>query len=154
MKTIPLSKGLFALVDDEDFERVNAHKWQITSGYATRTQTISAGKHRTVYMHREIMETPDGMETDHRDGNRLNNSRDNLRICSTSQNQANRQNLPTQSGQYRGVRYDERISKWTAKIQVNKKCMWLGSYDTAEMAAREYDKAAKLYFGDFARLNF
>jgi hypothetical protein len=87
-KMIPLTQGKFALVDDEDFEWLNQYKWRLRNGYAGRDSSILLGPRRNILMHREVAGTPEGLFTDHANGNKLDNRRCNLRICNKSQNRA------------------------------------------------------------------
>jgi len=79
MKRIPITDDIDALVDDEDYDNLSQHKWYFSDGYAVRD-------HKRVAMHRQIMGFPKGMVVDHIDGNRLNNQRHNLRICTQREN--------------------------------------------------------------------
>jgi hypothetical protein len=157
-KTIPLSKGKYAIVDDADYEYLSQFKWYAFKGrntyYAKRTLPFSDGKHRKVYMHREIMGAGDDALIDHEDGNGLNNTRDNLRLATRSQNNYNRISQPGSSSPYKGVTWSKCAQKWQAQIKKNRHQMYLGLYDLPEDAARAYDIAAIQYFGDFAKLNF
>ena len=80
MKQIPLTQGKFAIIDDKDFEYLNQWKWTYDGRYAIRSVAFTVGKRSKIYMHRIILNTPVGMDTDHIDMNRLNNQRLNLRI--------------------------------------------------------------------------
>src|ERR1044071_1696611 len=84
MKLIPLTQSKFALVDDSDFERIRQYKWYYNDGYA-----ITYHKGKRIRMHRLIMNAPDGVDVDHRDTNKLNNQKSNLRLCTTTQNNRN-----------------------------------------------------------------
>ena len=85
MRLIKLSQGLSTMVDDKDFEALNEFKWFAqkvkNTFYAGRNMPRVNGRQKTAYMHREIMNTPAEMETDHRDRNGLNNQRENLRVA-------------------------------------------------------------------------
>ena len=150
MKKIKLTQNKVALVDDEDYEFLNRWKWCVAKNrriyYAKRTTLYSDGKRRMLYMHRLILGSRVGEEVDHKDGNGLNNQRSNLRLCTHSQNLANRA-YNNKSG-YRGVR--KHGNKWEAKIGSN---TLLDSYDTPEEAAIAFNKAAIEKYGEFARLN-
>ena len=98
------------------------------------------------------MHCPDGKSVDHRDGNRLNNSRANLRVCEHYENLRNRGKQKNNTTGFCGV-YKNR-DRYQAQIKMNGKCLYFGTYPTPEEAARAYDEAALKLHGEFARLNF
>ena len=105
-------------------------------------------------MHRQIMAISDTkIHIDHIDQNGLNNCRNNLRLCSISQNNANRKALPNKTSQYLGVCYVSERNKWVASISKNNKTKILGRFFNEKSAALAYNKAAKEIHGEFARLN-
>src|SRR3972149_7546049 len=147
MKLIPLTQGKFAMVDDEDYEWLNQWKWHYHSkGYAARSVKISK-RVKLILMHRIIIKNCDSFLIDHIDRNRLNNKKENLRICTRSENYFNAiKHFDNRRG-FKGVNFNLRHKKWYARIQFYKKRLWLGHYTTKEGAARAYNKAALKYHG-------
>lgn len=158
MKKIPLTKGKFAIVDDEDYEWLNKYKWQAdkigNTYYAVRVVS-QRGDRQKIYMHRCIMGAIRGQEIDHRNGNGLDNKKNNLRFCTRKQNLQN-QKPHNGSSKYKGVSWFkwEAGGKWRAKIQINYKTIHLGLFNDETDAAKAYDEKAKEIFGEFARPNF
>jgi hypothetical protein len=160
LKAIPLTQGYVSFVDNEDYEELSKYKWRASvqpNGrvYAIRSQRNPLKKTQdTIFMHRVITDASRGMDVDHIDGNGLNNTRSNLRVCSRSENLRNQRLHSDNTSGFKGVSYHKRDRKWQARIRVNGKQHFLGYFDTPEAAARAYDTAALHYFGEFARLNF
>jgi len=159
-RKIPLSQGKFAIVDPDDYYRLSEYKWSASrvynKFYAVRTGTAEKGRRgKTIRMHREIVNIPDGLECDHINGNSLDNRKANLRPATRQQNcWNNRKRRPKSLSKYKGVSYNSRGRPWKAMLTVGGKTKYLGSFDTQIQAAKEYDKAAKEYFGQYAKLNF
>jgi hypothetical protein len=105
-------------------------------------------------MHRLIMGEPPAAMIDHRDGDGLNNSRANLRICTPSQNQQNRKHQALNTSGYRGVTYHKRLARWQAQLGHDGRKHYLGVFHNPIDAARAYDLKAVEHFGEFANLNF
>lgn len=150
MKQIPLTNSrLFALVDDDDYGHLSQWNWQLVStGHAGR----SAGK-VSIMMHRDISDTPPDMDTDHRDTNKLNNQRYNLRHATRSQNMANTPKRKGGTSVYKGVWFFKRTGKWASAIKKDYRPIHLGYFHTEAEAARAYNAAALELFGEFGRLN-
>jgi hypothetical protein len=106
-------------------------------------------------MHRQIMNAPAGFVVDHINYNGLDNRKANLRIANYSQSVCHRRKLNKSSySRYKGAYWAKEIKRWKAKIHVNGKCMYLGSFRDEIEAAKAYDRAAKKYHSEFAALNF
>ena len=154
MKKVKLTQGKYALVDDADFVRLNAFKWCCSNGYAMRRILKLDGKSKAWFMHWEILGKPSkGFEIDHRDMNRINNQRSNLRIATTSQNRSNRGKIKSNTSGFKGVSWHKRDKKWQANIQVVKKLTNLGNFSTAEEAYKAYCQACVKYHGEFANIS-
>lgn len=155
MKKMFLSNGEVTLVDDEDFAYLSNWMWRRDRmGYAIRTTRIKGTKRiKTIKMHRIINKTPDGMDTDHMDGNKLNNQKANLRSCTRSQNCQNARGRIKGTSKYMGVYWNKRDSKWRAAITVNYKKIVLGSYNSEHDAALAYNRGAIKYHGKNAYQN-
>lgn len=153
-REILLTQGRVAIVDDEDYSFLNRWKWYHgKQGYATRSTLFSDGRKSTLMMHRLIINTPNDMKTDHIDGDKLNNVRINLRICSHSENLRNRSFQYNNTSGYKGVSWNKRDSVWQAHIRIDNKQFHLGYYPIKEEAAIAYNAAAIVLHGNFAYLN-
>jgi hypothetical protein len=134
-------------------EVLSLKKWRAVKVSNGRFYAVSG--HRMVSMHRLILGIPPGACVDHKDGDGLNNRRINLRAATYSQNGINRGRPRNNTSGFKGVTRHSRTSKfWKAGIEINRKTVYLGRFQTAEEAARAYDSKAYEVFGEFAVLNF
>lgn len=155
MKTIPLTQGKEALVDDDDFERLKHFKWYFTgkNGYAGRMVRRN-GKRLLTHMHWYILRLPPGLVIDHINGNRLDNRKENLRVCTKADNNKNRRLVKVNaSSQFKGVTWRAHARAWKAYIKINRKQIHLGYFKDEQEAARAYNRAAVEIFGEYAQLN-
>jgi hypothetical protein len=156
MKEIKLTRGLFAKVDDEDYDFLMQWKWfalQCTRNTFTAARTDRTdGIQRKVTMSRVIMNTTSDMLCDHINHDTLDNRKINLRNCTKSENCKNR--MPIGRSKYLGVSKCINKIKYFAQIKVCRKSIGLGYYYNQWAAAIAYDRAAKIYHGEFANLNF
>lgn len=144
---IPIRYGE-VLVSEEDAALVHAHPWRVDSlGYAVRT--VSKGVFE--YLHRAVNRTPDGLVTDHINGKRLDNRRENLRSVTFAENLRNRSKNSNNKSGYKGVSWNTKSKKWLAYITLNGKTTYLGGFENRLDAARAYERASPLYHGKMAR---
>jgi hypothetical protein len=160
-KTIPLTRGFVALVDDEDYEWLNRWSWyakgKLPYVYATRQQRIAPGKQSTIRMHRVLLglgASESHVFVDHANKDTLDNRRSNLRRCTPSQNQGNT-TIARGNNRYRGVSFVNRSGGyWVAQMGTPTTHHTRAPFRSPEEAARVYDEMAKRHFGEFATLNF
>ena len=155
---IPLTKGLFAIVDESDYPAVCEQSWTAMilprTRYAYYRRRLAGGQ-PTFLLHRVILGVTDSQQVDHRDGDGLNCRRYNMRVCSVRENHCNvRKRLGPSSSPLKGVIFDKSRLLWISRIKAFGKSIHLGRFQTELEAALAYDSAAKLHFGEFARLNF
>ena len=153
MKTIPLTQGYVALVDDADYERVAVLKWRARIKNA---RTVYAVAGDGIRMHRFILGITDPkVQVDHDDRDGLNNQRYNLRPCTNGQNQANKPKMRlSDTSRYKGVYWDKQRGAFRAKLVVRGRKIYCGTFTDERDAALAYDEAARKHFGDFAVCNF
>jgi len=150
MKTIPLTLGKVAIVDDEDFEHLNQFKWSaIKDGniFYARRRTINGS---TKSMHREILFPLPGFHADHINGDGLDNRRRNLRIVTNQKNQMNRGAQKNNKLGVKGVSFHSRKKKYQSQIKANGKVIALGYFKTVSEASDAYKKASAKFFGIYA----
>lgn len=146
----------FTMVDDEDFDWLNQWKWYVIqpgyTAYVVRNRSPKGSG--MVWMHREILQTPPDMVTDHLDHNGINNQKSNLRVCTKSQNACNMKKHKTSlTSIYKGVCLDRAKGKLMAQISINGKKTFLGYFSSEMEAVSVYNKHAKILHGEFANPN-
>ena len=152
MKVIKLTQGKEAIVDDEDYCWINKFKWYVSKTH-TKDKWYAKGQicGLNVQMHRLLLNAPKNMQVDHINGDGLDNRKANIRLCTRSENQHNATKSRTAMSRFKGV--SKANGKWTAQISLKGKSIHLGTFSTEIDAAKEYNSAAILYHGKFAKLN-
>ena len=152
MKEIKLTQNRYAIVDDEDFMELCKYKWYFNGRYAARGK-YSNGKSKKIFMHRVILKTTNGKESDHINGDGLDNTRKNLRVCTRSQNLRNQNKSFSSKSGFKGVCFNKERGKWHARIWITGKNKHLGYFTEKTEAALSYNVAARDCFGEFASFN-
>lgn len=143
-----------ALVDDEDYAILSRYPWHLNvKGYA-----ITTIANTTMSMHRFILNPGRASQVDHINMDKLDNRKSNLRLCNNTLNQANSKKRKYRNGiktssEYKGVHWRKDMNKWAARISHKGKRYYLGYYDDEREAARAYNEAAYITWGEFSRLN-
>lgn len=159
MKTIPLTRGLFATVDDEDYDALSRYRWYAhrcpnQDYFYARCGLPYNGGTKQVLMHRMILGLTDPrVGVDHINRNTLDNRRCNLRLASKSENGGNTLKRSDNKSGFKGVSWHRAAQKWIAQTQKNGNRIYLGLYDTPEQAYEAYCKAAPQVHGEFARVS-
>ncbi len=158
-RRIKLTRRKYAIVDVDDFERVNQYKWHCTSfGYARRTASKRSEKGRkrvAIWMHNVVRPVPEGMTVDHINRSRLDNRTANLRGVTREQNTWNRKFVKKGSKtRYTGIHWNKKVKKWNVRLRIEGRRKSFGYYADEVEAASAYDAVAKKYRREYAVLNF
>lgn len=154
MRKIKLTQGKYALVDDEDFEELSKYKWYSSRVehlfYPRRSVKTEKGQ-LTIRMYRQIMglEHGDGKIVDHINGNPLDNRRQNIRICTFSENAWNQKNKKNNTSGVKGVSWLKRNKKWIVRIGFNRNRIYLGLFKTLKEASKVYEEKAKELYTEY-----
>jgi hypothetical protein len=158
MKTIPLTKGYFTKVDDDDYKKFAIYRWyadasRLSEIRAVRSVNMGGKKIKRIILSREIMNAPKELKVDHINHNTLDNRKCNLRVCTQEENCRNRTKMTNSKSKYKGVGWNTEMNKWIAKIVSKGNRIHLGVFADEWEAALAYNEAAKKYYGEFAYLN-
>jgi hypothetical protein len=154
---VPLTKGLFSLIESWDAEDLGRFNWQAKPDsrkshyYAARNDRDESGKRIKICIHQQLINPPTGWVADHKNMNRLDNRRfGNLRLANNSQNAQNTRIRPANTSGFKGV--CKKGNRWVAQIGRNSKRECLGYFLTPEEAHKAYCEAAELFHGEFRRV--
>jgi hypothetical protein len=150
---IPLTNGRIANIDSADHPELSKYRWSAVKAgrtfYAVRYEN-----RKQIFMHRQITNAPPHLVVDHIDHDGLNNTRENLRLCTRAENGMNQQARINKTSTYKGVYYHKRDKLFYAQISHKGKRYHLGTFKEEKDAAKAYDKKASKLFKNFATLNF
>jgi hypothetical protein len=160
MKEIFLTQNQVAIVDDEDFDRVNKFKWCARWNRNEKSFVAMRGVTQNtkilnpyILMHRFIVGARKGMFVDHINHDTLDNRKQNLRVCTNSENCMNRNIEIRNTSGYKGVSFNKVSNKWIAYIKKNQKQVYLGRFENKKDAAIAYNERAIIEHGKFALIN-
>ena len=162
MKEIHTTNGRIHKVDDEDYERVIGFPWyEDSKGYARYKKTIN-GKRTVFFLHRVVTNAPPGQWVDHRNCDRRDSQKQNLRFASPGENAQNARKFAKGTSPYKGVSYDRKaptsLCVWKSRIRKRlpnrKDLLWSARFENERHAALAYDLWAHDLHGEFARPNF
>lgn len=147
----------FFIIDPEDWDKIKDRCWRkssgkILNGVRHNQYVISTGKdNRTVLLHRIIAGTPDGLVTDHVDGNFKNNRKSNLRICTQAQNNRNSRKRTKKKDLPHGIHYNKKLKNgYIARCKLNGKIVYIGYFDTEEKAEAALIAARNKHYGEYS----
>lgn len=146
------SDSIYAIVSTDQLGKLMQldSKWRVSFSNGkpyVSTNVIKDGKKTTLKLHRFLTNCPDGLVVDHINGNTLDNTSYNLRVCTQSENGQNRKdlNVNNTSG-LRGVTFSAKHDKWAASVMVNRKRIHLGLFDDKQMAGQAVEDAMRTHF--------
>lgn len=155
---LPLTNSpKLAIVDDDIYEQVKDKNWRLikvsNGAVYVGWKTHKNGKFVTVYLHRFVSGSPKG-QVDHKNGDTLDNRRENLRVTNHSGNQMNSKSRPGSSSRYKNVYWNKQLKKWKAQIRVDGQDFFLGYFDQERHAAYAVELNLPILHGEFYRSNF
>jgi len=159
-RLLRMSQPKYAKADPADYKRLKGYEWFAQKGsrnfYAVRQVGRSKGKRKTlIFLHKEIIDVPEGMVTDHINHDAMDNRRANLRAATHSQNACHtKKHSGVSRSKYKGIFWQKKQKKWVARIMFDGNRIYLGCFKDEIEAAKAYDKAARKYHKEFACFNF
>jgi len=148
-----LTKGMRAIIDTASIPLVQQHRWRTLSCRTGHFYAVSGQHPNVLMMHRIISNAPPQNKVDHKDNDGLNNRRENLRLATHSQNNANSRASSRNKLGLKGVQVQQYSGskKYRAFIQVGGRKKHIGVFETPEEASEAFRDAAKAAWGEFAR---
>lgn len=147
---------IFTLVDTNDAKFLRQYKWYLNKfGYVLRNKRYKKNipDKETFFMHRMILKIKErNIYTDHINGDKLDNRKENLRKCTLQENNFGRGKKKDNTSGYKGVYFNKDTQKWMARIAANNKRYYLGLFEKKEEAFKAYRKASLIYHGKYGRL--
>ena len=148
---IPLTRGYEAVVDVDDIPLLDGRHWHAVNAASGLVYAVNKANSVSIYMHRLLLSASPGIMVDHADRNGLNNTRQNLRLATNSQNQFNQGLKASNTSGFKGVSFHKGRQSFTSRIMVDRKHVFLGYHATAEGASMAYAIASSRLHGDFGR---
>ncbi len=154
-----MTQPKYSKVNPADYKRLRKYEWFAQKGsrsfYTVRKVKRRKRKRATIiFLHKEIIDVPDGMVADHINHDSMDNRSANLRPATHSQNACHTKKYGVSCSKYKGLFWKKDSHKWVARIMFEGKRIYLGCFENEIEAAKAYDAAAKKYHKEFAVLNF
>jgi hypothetical protein len=141
----------YAIIDDADFKQLSQYHWNVAGGKKGSGYYAAHRKgDKPVYMHRLIMDAPEGVEVDHINHNRLDNRRSNLRLCNSHQNKLNMKLRSDNTTGHKGLRWRDDVKSWRVNVKIQGKEIQVGYFKKKRDAIRARKEAEVIYYGEFA----
>lgn len=157
MKKLPLTRGMFALVDNDVYKWASKLNWCAQGTGDGQFYAVRRVDNKISLLHREILQAPANRHVDHKNHDTLDCRRQNMRLATRSQNGANQRKQKGTSSKYKGVcKVSLRVNKtnrWLSYIGSGVARRYLGYFFTESQAASAYNVAARKRFGAFAHFN-
>lgn len=148
--SIEMKHGIVSIVSIQDYETIRNYKWCAAKRANTHYAVARDRKtKKNVLMHRILLNAKPDEQVDHRDGDGLNNQRNNIRKCSIFDNMQHTKFRKNNTSGHRGVQYRSDRGVWSARIMAKRRYISLGCFAKKEAAVMAYFDAAKKYHGEF-----
>lgn len=151
MLEVPIQNRWGEVISSFLISKCDAHLLKYTWRLRKRGYVYRKENRKDIWLHNEIMCPPEGYVVDHINGDKLNNTRENLRVCTQLDNMKNLKIYTSNTSGVKGVNWRKDIQRWRAYINVEGKCISLGTYKDKEDAIKARKEAEVKYFGEFRR---
>lgn len=151
MKHIKLTMGESVIVDDNEYEELSKYKWVLSKPKENHKYAVRYEGGKSIAMHRQILNCSGRLSlVDHKNGNGLDNRKNNLRICDHQKNAFNTEKTIKNKSGFKGIYLCQRLKSWCVQMRINKKVKHLGTFKSLEDAITLYKNKSLEIHGDFS----